>query len=145
MQWLGSLVFTTFLFVWTGLYAIFFAIVASLTPYRQRFALTRGWGIVLLWVLKRTCHLDYRVEGRDNLPAGVTWRWSNTHRVGKPSRRSYCCRRKPGCETRTDLDSVHRLGRATAARDCNRPRFRARRCQQRARAGQAATGRRPVW
>jgi len=70
MQWLGSLVFTTFLFVWTGLYAIFFAIVASLTPYRQRFALTRGWSIVLLWVLKRTCHLDYRVEGRDNLPAG---------------------------------------------------------------------------
>jgi 1-acyl-sn-glycerol-3-phosphate acyltransferase len=70
VQLLGSLVFTTFLFVWTGLYAIFFSIVASLTPYRQRFALTRGWGIVLLWVLKRTCRLDYRVEGSENLPPG---------------------------------------------------------------------------
>ena len=70
MQMLGSLVFTTFLFVWTGLYAIGFSVVASLTPYRQRFALTRGWAVVLLWVLKRTCRLDYRVEGLENLPSG---------------------------------------------------------------------------
>ena len=63
MQLLGSLVFTT------GLYAIGFSIVASLTPYPQRFALTRGWAVVLLWVLKRTCRLDYRVEGLENLPS----------------------------------------------------------------------------
>jgi 1-acyl-sn-glycerol-3-phosphate acyltransferase len=70
MQLLGSLIFTSFLFVWTGLYAIFFAFAAALSPYEKRFALTRGWAVVLLWVLKRTCRLDYRVEGRENLPSG---------------------------------------------------------------------------
>jgi 1-acyl-sn-glycerol-3-phosphate acyltransferase len=70
MQFLGSLVFTTFLFVWTGAYAIFFAIVGTLVPYRLRFVLARGWGMVLLAVLKWTCRLDYRVEGRENLPDG---------------------------------------------------------------------------
>lgn len=71
MQLLGSLVFTTFLFVWTGAYAIFFAFVGPLIPFRYRFGLARYWGRVLLWVLKRTCRLDYRVEGEGNLPAGA--------------------------------------------------------------------------
>jgi 1-acyl-sn-glycerol-3-phosphate acyltransferase len=70
VQFLGSLIFTTFLFIWTGLYAIFFCLAASLLPYRKRFALARGWGIVLLAVLRRSCGLDYRVEGRERLPPG---------------------------------------------------------------------------
>ncbi len=71
MQFLGSLVFTTFLFVWTGAYAIFFAFVGPLVPFRHRFGLARTWGRVLLWVLKHTCRLDYRVEGASNLPDGA--------------------------------------------------------------------------
>jgi 1-acyl-sn-glycerol-3-phosphate acyltransferase len=63
-------VFTSFLFVWTGGYAIFFAVAASLLPHRGRFALARCWGQVLLTVLRWTCRLDYRVEGRENLPPG---------------------------------------------------------------------------
>jgi 1-acyl-sn-glycerol-3-phosphate acyltransferase len=70
MQWLRSLLFTTFLFIWTGLYAIFFCLAASLVPYRRRFAIVKGWGVVLLAVLKYTCGLSYRVEGRENLPPG---------------------------------------------------------------------------
>lgn len=70
MQWLGSLVFTTFLFVWTGVYAIFFCLVASLLPFGKRHALARGWAWVLKVVLDFTCDLDYTVEGRENLPAG---------------------------------------------------------------------------
>ena len=71
MQFLGSLVFTTFLFVWTGAYAICFALVGPLVPFRHRFGLARTWGRVLLWVLKHTCRLDYRVEGESNLPTGA--------------------------------------------------------------------------
>jgi 1-acyl-sn-glycerol-3-phosphate acyltransferase len=70
MQFLGSLVFTTFLFVWTGGYAIIFALIGAFIPFRHRFKLAHNWGSVLLWMLRRTCRLDYRVEGQENLPAG---------------------------------------------------------------------------
>jgi 1-acyl-sn-glycerol-3-phosphate acyltransferase len=70
MQFIGSLLFTTFLFVWTGTYAVFFALVGTLLPYRLRFVLARVWGLALLAMLRWTCHLDYRVEGRENLPPG---------------------------------------------------------------------------
>ncbi len=70
MQFLGSLVFTIFLFVWTGAYAIFFALVGGFIPFRRRAWFPRNWGSVLLWVLKKTCRLDYVVEGRENLPPG---------------------------------------------------------------------------
>lgn len=81
MQWLGSLVFTAFLFVWTGCYAIFFVIVASLMPYHQRFVLARIWAQALLTVLRWSCRLDYRVEGRENLPSGThvaLWKHSSS-------------------------------------------------------------------
>ena len=34
MQWLGSLLFTIFLFLWTGCYAVFFSAVAVFLPFR---------------------------------------------------------------------------------------------------------------
>jgi 1-acyl-sn-glycerol-3-phosphate acyltransferase len=70
MQLLGSIMFTAWLFVWTASYGIFFVIAASLLPFRGRFALARFWGVVLLKALKWLCRLDYRVEGREQLPAG---------------------------------------------------------------------------
>ena len=70
MQWLRSLVFTSFFFLWTAFYAVFFAIAVSVVPYRTRFAVTRGWGIVLVFALKWICRLDHRVEGGENIPAG---------------------------------------------------------------------------
>jgi 1-acyl-sn-glycerol-3-phosphate acyltransferase len=70
MQALRSLLFTSFFFAWTFLYAIFFGLVSPVLPYRQRFALARFWGRVLLAALKGICGLDYRVEGRENLPEG---------------------------------------------------------------------------
>jgi 1-acyl-sn-glycerol-3-phosphate acyltransferase len=70
MQLLGSILFTAWLFVWTASYGIFFVIAASLLPFRGRFALARFWGVVLLKALKWLCRLDYRVEGREQLPAG---------------------------------------------------------------------------
>ena len=70
MQWLASLLFTVFLFVWTGFYAAMFVIVGGLMPFRARFAMAYYWGKVLLVVLRLVCRLDYRVEGAENLPPG---------------------------------------------------------------------------
>lgn len=70
MQWLGSLVFTIFLFLWTGAYAVGFVLTGWLMPFRIRFVLARTWGAALLTALRWTCRLDYIVEGREHLPAG---------------------------------------------------------------------------
>jgi 1-acyl-sn-glycerol-3-phosphate acyltransferase len=70
MQWLGSLAFTVFLFVWTGLYAAMFTLVAALLPFRARFALARGWARPLLAALRLCCRLDFRVEGAERIPPG---------------------------------------------------------------------------
>ncbi len=81
MQFVGSLVFTAFLFLWTFLYAIFFVIAASLLPFPRRFALARIWARVLLCVLRWTCRLHYRVEGLENLPADnhiALWKHSSS-------------------------------------------------------------------
>ncbi len=81
MQFIGSLIFTLFLFAWTFFYAIFFVIACSFLPFRKRFVLARFWGLVLLRVLKWTCRLDYRIEGRENLPAGnhiALWKHSSS-------------------------------------------------------------------
>jgi 1-acyl-sn-glycerol-3-phosphate acyltransferase len=81
MQLIGSVVFTAFLFLWTFFYAIFFVSACLFLPFRLRFALARVWGTVLLTVLKWTCRLDYRVEGRENLPPGAhvaLWKHSSS-------------------------------------------------------------------
>src|SRR3954470_8249885 len=81
MQLIGSLIFTVFLFAWTFFYAIFFVIACSFLPFRKRFILARVWGLVLLWALKWTCRLDYRIEGRENLPEGnhiALWKHSSS-------------------------------------------------------------------
>lgn len=68
MQFLGSLVFTTFFLLFTFVYGIFFTVVSLFLPFRGRFVLARLWAWVLLTMLRWTCRLDYRVEGRENLP-----------------------------------------------------------------------------
>jgi 1-acyl-sn-glycerol-3-phosphate acyltransferase len=81
MQLFGSLIYTVFLFAWTFFYSIFFVIACSFLPFRKRFILARVWGLVLLWALKWTCRLDYRIEGQENLPAGnhiALWKHSSS-------------------------------------------------------------------
>jgi 1-acyl-sn-glycerol-3-phosphate acyltransferase len=80
LQLLGSLFFTAFLFAWTFLYAIPFVLVCAVLPFRRRFALARFWALTLLWVLRWTCGLDYRVEG-EALPPGchvAFWKHSSS-------------------------------------------------------------------
>ncbi len=81
MQFVGSLVFTAFLFLWTFCYAIFFVVACSFLPFKRRFVLARFWGRALLTVLKWTCRLDYVVTGRENLPPGnhvALWKHSSS-------------------------------------------------------------------
>jgi 1-acyl-sn-glycerol-3-phosphate acyltransferase len=70
MQLLRSVLFTGFFLLWTFCYAIFFVLTSLLLPFRGRFALARVYAHSVLVVLRWTCGLDYRVEGRENLPAG---------------------------------------------------------------------------
>src|SRR5690348_17426587 len=81
MQLIGSIVFTTFLFVWTFCYAIFFVLACLLLPFRHRFLLARLWAWVLLKALKWTCRLDFQIEGSERLPAGnhiALWKHSSS-------------------------------------------------------------------
>jgi 1-acyl-sn-glycerol-3-phosphate acyltransferase len=81
MQFIGSLIFTTFLFLWTFFYGIFFTIACCFLPFRHRFRLARVWGAVLLRVLKWCCRLDYRIEGAENIPADnhiALWKHSSS-------------------------------------------------------------------
>jgi 1-acyl-sn-glycerol-3-phosphate acyltransferase len=81
MQFLGSLIFTAFLFLWTFCYAIFFVIACLFLPFPRRFVLARLWARVLLGFLRWTCRLDYVVEGLENLPTDnhvALWKHSSS-------------------------------------------------------------------
>jgi 1-acyl-sn-glycerol-3-phosphate acyltransferase len=80
VQLAGSLFFTGFLFAWTGLYAIFFVLACLFLPFARRFALARVYAHTILWVLKWSCGLDYRIEG-EPLPPGchiALWKHSSS-------------------------------------------------------------------
>jgi 1-acyl-sn-glycerol-3-phosphate acyltransferase len=71
MQFLRSLIFTSFFLLFTVLYAIFFVVVSLFLPIATRFALARLWARVLLGALAGICGLRYTVEGRENIPKGA--------------------------------------------------------------------------
>jgi 1-acyl-sn-glycerol-3-phosphate acyltransferase len=80
LQLAGSLFFTGFLFAWTFLYAIPFVLACLFLPFPRRFPLARVWAQTLLWVLRLSCGLDYRVEGSP-LPEGshvAFWKHSSS-------------------------------------------------------------------
>jgi len=80
VQLVGSLFFTGFWFAWTFLYAIPFVIVCFFLPFRRRFVLARAYATVVLWVLRWSCGLTYRIEGAP-LPEGchvALWKHSSS-------------------------------------------------------------------
>jgi 1-acyl-sn-glycerol-3-phosphate acyltransferase len=70
MQLLRSVLFTGFFLLWTFCYGVFVLLASLVLPFRGRFALARAYAHSVLAVLRWTCGLDYRVEGRENLPTG---------------------------------------------------------------------------
>jgi 1-acyl-sn-glycerol-3-phosphate acyltransferase len=80
VQFLGTLFFTGFWLSWTFLYAIPFAILCLFLPFPRRFLLARAYATVVLWVLKWSCGLTYRIEGAP-LPEGchvALWKHSSS-------------------------------------------------------------------
>jgi 1-acyl-sn-glycerol-3-phosphate acyltransferase len=80
VQLAGSLFFTGFWLAWTFLYAIPFVLVCLILPFPRRFALVRAYARVVLWALKWSCGLTYRIEGAP-LPQGchiALWKHSSS-------------------------------------------------------------------
>jgi 1-acyl-sn-glycerol-3-phosphate acyltransferase len=69
MQWMRSLLFTTFFFA-ASVFFGFIIVCSFFLPYRHRYALARGWGRTGLAGVRFFCNLDYTVEGSENIPPG---------------------------------------------------------------------------
>jgi 1-acyl-sn-glycerol-3-phosphate acyltransferase len=69
LQYFRSLLFTTYLMVSACLCGLLMALGFWL-PYEREFAMGRWWAGHVFRVLELLCRLDYRVEGRENIPAG---------------------------------------------------------------------------
>ena len=68
-QWVGSVLFTTYLFVSVPFYGLA-ALLSALLHRRLTYAVARAWVRSVLGLLRVLCELDYEVEGREHLPPG---------------------------------------------------------------------------
>jgi len=66
-QWLGSILFTLFLFVSVPIYGTVALLTAPL-PRSWTFRVAMAWVDSMFWLLRTLCRLDYHVEGREHLP-----------------------------------------------------------------------------
>jgi 1-acyl-sn-glycerol-3-phosphate acyltransferase len=48
-----------------------FSPFALILPYKWRYFYLTRWGLFAIWWLRHTCKLDFRVEGRENIPEGT--------------------------------------------------------------------------
>lgn len=70
MQLLRSVLFTTWLFLGTLLYAVVVLLFGWL-PSHKLYVIARSWARVNLWMLRKLCGLTYTVEGMENIPPGA--------------------------------------------------------------------------
>jgi 1-acyl-sn-glycerol-3-phosphate acyltransferase len=68
-QWLGSILFTTYLFLSVPVYG-FVALATAPLPRRATYAIAVAWVDSVFLLLRLLCRLDYVVEGREHLPQG---------------------------------------------------------------------------
>lgn len=67
LTWLGSAVFTLWMFASVAVYAIAILLIAWL-PYRYRYRIAVAWARLIMASVRVLCGLDYRVIGRENIP-----------------------------------------------------------------------------
>ena len=80
VQFAGSLFFSVFVYAWTLTFAIPFVILCMFLPFPKRYRLVRIYGGGMLWVLKWSCGITYRIEG-EPLPDGAhiaLWKHSSS-------------------------------------------------------------------
>ena len=70
MQLIRSLLYTTWLFLGTLLYAVVVLLLSWLPPLKL-YAVANNWARTQLWMLKVLCGLTYVVEGAENIPSGA--------------------------------------------------------------------------
>jgi 1-acyl-sn-glycerol-3-phosphate acyltransferase len=70
VQLIRSLLYTTYLFVSTFLFAIVVLLLAWL-PGHKLYGVARAWSVSQLWMLKMLCGLSHRVEGLEHVPEGA--------------------------------------------------------------------------
>ena len=68
-QWLGSIVFTLYLFLSVPVYGAV-ALLSVVLPRAATYGVARSWAHSIMSLLRRLCRLDYVVEGREHLPSG---------------------------------------------------------------------------
>ena len=66
-QWLGSLAFTTYLFLSVPVYALLLLVTRPL-PRSDPYRWALGWSDSVLFMLRLLCRLSYSVTGLENLP-----------------------------------------------------------------------------
>lgn len=70
MQLIRSLLYTTWLFLGTMIYAVIVLALSWLPPLKL-YGVANSWARVQLWMLKTLCGLTYVVEGAENIPPGA--------------------------------------------------------------------------
>jgi 1-acyl-sn-glycerol-3-phosphate acyltransferase len=68
-QWLGSIAFTLYLFLSVPVYAFLLLATLPFPSAGGAYSWAKAWVDSVLATLRCLCRLDYRVEGRENLPA----------------------------------------------------------------------------
>ena len=71
MQYLRSIVFTTYMIALTIVYATALTLMLPL-PLRYHYRVTRSWANNVFAAAKLFCNLDYIIEGQENLPDDPT-------------------------------------------------------------------------
>lgn len=66
-QWLGSILFTSYLFLSVPAYGAI-ALLAGLLRREWAYGVAKSWVASVLWLLRRACGLDFVLEGRANMP-----------------------------------------------------------------------------
>ena len=69
MSWIRAILFHVGLLPTTVFFGLLSVLVYPL-PYRWRYRIITRWTHITLWWLTVTCGLDYRVSGREHIPAG---------------------------------------------------------------------------
>ena len=80
MRLLRSLLYTTWLFLGTLIYAVV-VLALSWLPGHRLYGVARSWSRTQLWVLKIVCGLTHTVEGAENILPGAhisMWKHSST-------------------------------------------------------------------
>lgn len=64
---LRTFLFTLFMSIVTIFYS-FFCVAARILPFRYRYAIIMAWTRTMIFALKMICHVNYIVEGLENIP-----------------------------------------------------------------------------